>query len=243
MQDKKIGFCSHYASALALILRTKKIHSRLVSGFLGGTFNKFAGFYQISQNDAHVWVEAYYEGHWQRIDPTTWLAPDRMSLGGEAFMKNSSPRSFLAKALSSKQIEFIRNLQQWIIQWDFKFNTWLDEMDYYGQEALLEKFNIRREWIIRAIPFAVIIFIILYGFFLRRDRKKLSKSEYLWKIFLKRMKKRGLDINLFSLAETEKKLKSENSNVNQIWGELVKFSFSDRAQISYLDLKKKIKSL
>jgi len=109
--------------------------------------------------------------------------------------------------------------------------------------AWLEKFNIRREWIIRAIPFAVIIFIILYGFFLRRDRKKLSKSEYLWKIFLKRMKKRGLDINLFSLAETEKKLKSENSNVNQIWGELVKFSFSDRAQISYLDLKKKIKSL
>ncbi len=243
MQDKKIGFCSHYASALALILRTKKIPSRLVSGFLGGTFNKFAGFYQVSQNDAHVWVEAYYEGHWQRIDATTWIAPDRMSLGGEAFMKSSSSGSLMAKAFSSKQIEFIRNLQQWIIQWDFKFNMLLDELDYYGQDALLKKFNIKREWIMRAIPFTVIIFIIFYGLFLRSDRRKLSKSEYLWKIFLERMKKRGLDINLFSLAETEKKLKSENSNVNQIWAELVKYSFSSRAKMSYLALKKKIKSL
>ncbi|MBA2403972.1 MAG: DUF3488 domain-containing protein, partial [Bdellovibrionales bacterium] len=60
MENKKIGFCSHYSSAVAQILRTKKVPARLVSGFLGGNYNKFAGFYLVTQNDAHVWVEAYH---------------------------------------------------------------------------------------------------------------------------------------------------------------------------------------
>src|SRR5690606_23838505 len=41
----KTGFCSHYASATALILRIKGIPARLVSGFMGGNYNRFADFY------------------------------------------------------------------------------------------------------------------------------------------------------------------------------------------------------
>ena len=85
--DKKIGFCSHYASATALILRMKGIPTRLVSGFMGGNYNRYANFYLVSQNDAHVWVEALSDGKWRRLDPTEWIAPDRVLLGGEAFMQ------------------------------------------------------------------------------------------------------------------------------------------------------------
>jgi protein-glutamine gamma-glutamyltransferase len=82
--QKKIGLCSHYASAVAIIMRVKGIPTRLVSGFMGGSYNRFADFYLISQNDAHVWVEAFENGKWKRLDPTEWIAPERVQLGGEA---------------------------------------------------------------------------------------------------------------------------------------------------------------
>jgi hypothetical protein len=85
--NNKIGFCSHYASAVALIMRVKGIPTRLVSGFMGGTYNRFADFYMVSQNDAHVWVEAFYDGKWTRLDPTEWISPDRVQLGGQAFLE------------------------------------------------------------------------------------------------------------------------------------------------------------
>src|SRR5690606_18283335 len=83
--EKKIGLCSHYSSAVALVLRTKGIPARLVSGFLGGEFNEFGDYYLITQNDAHVWVEALHEGRWIRIDPTGWIAPERVNLSGSDF--------------------------------------------------------------------------------------------------------------------------------------------------------------
>jgi hypothetical protein len=243
MQDKKIGFCSHYASALALILRTKNIHSRLVSGFLGGSYNKFAGFYQITQNDAHVWVEAFHEGKWLRLDPTTWVAPDRISLGGEAFLQKSNSFSFISRAFNSNQLEWFRNLQQWFIQWDFKFNTWLDELDYYGQDALLERLKLKREWVMRMIPAVLIIFILLYGYFISREKRKISKSEYLWQIFHEKMKKKGLHLSLFSIKEIDEKLEHEGPKVNEVWNDLIRFSYSTRSIVPYSELKKKIQSL
>ncbi|GAC1576897.1 MAG: hypothetical protein NVS3B20_08390 [Polyangiales bacterium] len=45
-----------------------------MSGFVGGTYNRFGGFYAVRQGDAHSWVEAYIDGGdrrgWVTFDPT-----------------------------------------------------------------------------------------------------------------------------------------------------------------------------
>jgi transglutaminase-like putative cysteine protease len=53
------GDCEYFASALALMLRTQGIPSRIVVGFKAGDYNEVGNFYQIQQLHAHAWVEAY----------------------------------------------------------------------------------------------------------------------------------------------------------------------------------------
>jgi transglutaminase-like putative cysteine protease len=38
---------------MALMLRTSGIPTRNVTGFLGGTFNRYGRFYAVRQGDAH----------------------------------------------------------------------------------------------------------------------------------------------------------------------------------------------
>jgi protein-glutamine gamma-glutamyltransferase len=69
--ESKRGHCEFYSTAMAIMLRVRGVPSRNVTGFVGGTYNRFGGFYAVRQGDAHSWVEAYLpERGWIRFDPT-----------------------------------------------------------------------------------------------------------------------------------------------------------------------------
>lgn len=88
VRNHKTGHCEYYAAALALMLRTVDIPSRLVIGYKGGDFNAMGNYYEVKEKHAHVWVEAYLPvqdcsprmlatgqaspkfGAWYRLDPT-----------------------------------------------------------------------------------------------------------------------------------------------------------------------------
>jgi hypothetical protein len=65
------GHCEYYSTAMAVMLRTLGVPTRNVTGFIGGTFNKYGEFYAVRQGDAHSWVEVFIEGRgWLTFDPT-----------------------------------------------------------------------------------------------------------------------------------------------------------------------------
>jgi transglutaminase-like putative cysteine protease len=69
--DRRIGHCEYFASAMAVMLRTQGIPSRIINGFHGGEYNDVSGSYIIRARDAHSWVEAYIPGFgWATFDPT-----------------------------------------------------------------------------------------------------------------------------------------------------------------------------
>ena len=78
------GHCEYFASALALMLRTQGIPSRMAVGFKGGEYNQVGGFFQVRQMHAHAWVEAYLEpaeipagdGPREGEAPAGWLVLD-----------------------------------------------------------------------------------------------------------------------------------------------------------------------
>ncbi|MBC7473366.1 MAG: DUF3488 domain-containing protein, partial [Candidatus Sericytochromatia bacterium] len=69
--EQKRGYCEHFASSLAVMLRTLNIPTRLVTGFITGKYNPITGYYEVKSSDAHAWVEVYfpYQG-WVSFDPT-----------------------------------------------------------------------------------------------------------------------------------------------------------------------------
>jgi len=80
--ETREGFCEHYASAFAVMLRAAGIPARVVTGYQGGELNVAGGYYIVRQSDAHAWTEAWLtdEG-WVRIDPIAVVAPDRIEDG------------------------------------------------------------------------------------------------------------------------------------------------------------------
>lgn len=69
--ERRKGHCEYYASAMAIMLRTLDIPSRIVTGFQGGVFNPLSGWYVVRASDAHSWVEAWLPSRgWTTFDPT-----------------------------------------------------------------------------------------------------------------------------------------------------------------------------
>jgi transglutaminase-like putative cysteine protease len=69
--ERKKGHCEFFASSMAVMLRSLRIPSRIVTGFRGGEFNDLTGQYVVRASDAHSWVEAYFPGSgWVSFDPT-----------------------------------------------------------------------------------------------------------------------------------------------------------------------------
>ncbi len=72
--ESKRGYCEHFATAMAVMLRAVGVPTRVVSGFRGGQPNALGNYLIVRQNDAHSWVEAAVGGVWVRFDPTPVVA-------------------------------------------------------------------------------------------------------------------------------------------------------------------------
>ncbi|HEY0084086.1 MAG TPA: DUF3488 and transglutaminase-like domain-containing protein [Pyrinomonadaceae bacterium] len=66
------GHCEYFSTAMAVMLRTAGVATRVVNGFQLGEYNDAADVYTVRQSDAHSWVEVYFPeaGAWVTFDPT-----------------------------------------------------------------------------------------------------------------------------------------------------------------------------
>jgi transglutaminase-like putative cysteine protease len=102
---RKQGHCEYFASAMAIMLRTLGVPSRLVNGFRGGEFNPVTGSYIIRARDAHSWVEAYFPGAgWVSFDPTPPDPRPTASAWNRSMMYLDAMREFW---------------REWVINYDF----------------------------------------------------------------------------------------------------------------------------
>ena len=77
--DTQVGFCQHFSSAFANLMRAAGIPSRVVLGYSGGYRNRFGDYWVVRKMDAHAWAEVWLPGQgWVRVDPTAAVAPDRV---------------------------------------------------------------------------------------------------------------------------------------------------------------------
>lgn len=137
--EKKRGWCAHYASATAMILRATGIPARLVSGYLGGDFNSQGKYWTVSEDDAHVWIEAWNGSNWIRLDPTLWIAPERSEVSGAEFIRRQNKQSSIFNPNSLPT--WFRDTQQWIDSINYKFLVWSEGLDQTQQKNWAESLN------------------------------------------------------------------------------------------------------
>lgn len=101
------GFCEHFAGATASLLRMMKVPARVVVGYQGGAFSLMRDYLIVSQRDAHAWLEYWDRDRrqWTRLDPISWIAPERVALGGQAFFERQNPT-----AIAGIEAKWLRNL-------------------------------------------------------------------------------------------------------------------------------------
>ncbi len=110
----KEGYCNYYASAMAVMLRSQGIPSRVVSGYAQGSFDEETSFYRVNASNAHTWVEVYFPDYgWIQFEPTASIPivsrPEKIdeSGGGDAFAAFTNPTvdrdALLAEELQAKQ--------------------------------------------------------------------------------------------------------------------------------------------
>ncbi len=117
------GYCSYFASAMAVMLRSLGIPSRLVSGFRNGVYNQVGGDFIVRADDAHSWVEAYFPPYgWVPFDPTP-ATPAGLA---------DQPVSGIDAYLDAANLFW----SEWIIHYDFAH-----------QAALAQRANRDSEWL------------------------------------------------------------------------------------------------
>lgn len=68
--EGKKGYCTYYASAMAVLLRCIGIPTRYVEGYVMPPSSE-NGVYKVTNEQAHAWVEVYFEGFgWIPFEPT-----------------------------------------------------------------------------------------------------------------------------------------------------------------------------
>lgn len=109
----KKGHCELFAISFATALRLAGLPARLVGGYYGGDYNEIAGYYVISEERAHVWVEVWLAGQgWRTVDPSRFANNFE-----ESFSSKRSP-SALRLRLFLDSLSYYWN--RMVINYDFE---------------------------------------------------------------------------------------------------------------------------
>lgn len=133
------GFCEHYASAFAVVMRAAGIPTRIVTGYQGGEINLLGNYLIVRQADAHAWTEVWLEDQgWVRVDPTSAVSPARVDRGISAAVPSTDPLPMMVRG----DFEALRQLR---LTWDYMANAWNQWVLGYSPERqrwLLSNFGI-----------------------------------------------------------------------------------------------------
>ena len=194
----KVGFCEHYASAFAFLMRAAGIPTRLVGGYLGGRVNPYGDHLVVRQSYAHAWCEVLINGQWLRVDPTAAVAPMRL-------------RASLAEVLAAEGLSSALSLLDpgrlpgWMLAmanvWDLvdsRWNTWVMSYSFADQTRLFARLGINLTLDRGKAQLAVITVILLTAAYfllltlLGRTDKGPDTTARAWLAFCGKLEQAGI---------------------------------------------------
>jgi hypothetical protein len=138
----KKGFCEHFASAFAVLMRAENVPARVVVGYLGAEYNPFDNSYIVTQAHAHAWDEVWIptapgdeRGRWLRFDPTALIAEADMA---QASHNNAKPGESSDLQVIARDPGFIEShLPDWAKDTLKEFHLRRDELESNWDNVVL----------------------------------------------------------------------------------------------------------
>jgi protein-glutamine gamma-glutamyltransferase len=190
--DTKAGFCEHFASAFAVLMRAAGIPARVVTGYQGGELNPVDRILTVRQSDAHAWTEVFLAGRgWTRVDPTAAAFPRRVDFG----LASALPQMGGLPLMLRPGMEWLRGMRY---QWEalaHKWNVWVLGYGTERQRDLLLSLGMRdADWQnLTALLFTFLgaMTIVLLAWSLRRLARP-DPVQKAWQAFCAKLAARGV---------------------------------------------------
>jgi len=164
--ETKAGFCVHYASSFTYLMRAAGIPARLVTGYMGGEYNRNGDYYSLYQYDAHAWSEVWLNNRgWVRVDPTAAVSPDRVEKGfsQSLFAEQSALSGNIFSLQNYRNIAWINFFRQQFDALDYQWTRWVIGYTPERQFKLLSNwFGGYKTWQITLLAVVVFALIILW---------------------------------------------------------------------------------
>ena len=193
--ETRAGFCEHYASAMAVMLRMAGIPSRVVTGYQGGFYNALGDYLLVRQSDAHAWVEYWTpETGWTRVDPTAAISPSRISRG--SYGSVDGPRYML-------DFPWVRGVKNSIDIVQQRWNDWVIDYGAKQQASLFAPLGLGKitpgALLLALVVTVGIIGLVIVPLVLRiKGPTEKDPARKAWLNFLKRLEKTGFEASLAS---------------------------------------------
>jgi transglutaminase-like putative cysteine protease len=186
--DQKEGFCQHFSSSFAVLMRAAGIPARVVTGYAGGYKNPYGDYWVLYQKDAHAWNEVWLEGEgWVRIDPTAAVAPENIL---DTLTSSSGAESYFGeRSLFSPLLDFSDFMTS-------RWNDWVIGFNAARQMDLLKGFGAGqlKQWQL-LLALLLLSAMMSYAIFYYWQHRKASPShpiEAAWQDLMTALRKYGI---------------------------------------------------
>ncbi len=189
------GFCGHYASAYAMMMRAAGVPARVVGGYQGGDWNPVGGYLIVRQAHAHAWTEIWLPGSgWTRVDPTAAVAPERIERGVQAALP---AEGLFAGGLMDGSAFWFRARMVWD-NLNANWNDWVVQFDRLRQKELLSKLGFGdpdwRDFAAALGGGLVIALALLFAWLAFEYRpRRMDPAAAIYHRFTARLARRGLE--------------------------------------------------
>ena len=186
------GFCEHYASSFAYLMRAAGIPARVVIGYQGGTINPLDDYMIVRQSDAHAWNEVWINNAWIRVDPTAAVSPERVEKG----VLNSGLEVNKLPLLLVTNSDVLRNAAFLYDSFQNSWNQWVINYDQKKQTDLLKALGFENATSSNLILLLIIRFsitaLIVSWFLFKQYTIESDRVQLYYKIFCKKLQRFGI---------------------------------------------------
>lgn len=176
--ETQVGYCDNFSTSMIVMLRTLGIPARWVKGYTAGEFKEIGtnggNIYEVTNNNAHSWVEVYFPGSgWLTFEPTPGFT-NNVSLNFDTYKNDTTPDTPVpapVPEMEKPRTPTDNSVKESNADFSFK-DLWLDF-----------KFFFNREW--KWFVFGPLVLALLI-FILYRKRTRWMPQYLVWKYSFKK---------------------------------------------------------